>query len=68
MEVLCKAKSKARTGKLTVPEGVNMSFQWAVKGSYRQANMLSYLDKWLESWSEAREEAADYRVLMMDVA
>jgi hypothetical protein len=45
-----------------------MSVQWQVRGSYRTENIIRYLHKWLDPWSDARAAAADYRILMMDVA
>ena len=68
VEVLCRAKSAKRTKFLSVPEGVQMSFQYADKGSYRQEHMLRYLSRWLDPMTPAREAAGDYRIMYLDVA
>ena len=34
LELLAKARSKRRTAKLRVPEDLNISVQWSLKGSY----------------------------------
>ena len=68
LELLAKARSSRRTAKLEIPAGTNVSVQWSEKGSYRHANMVSYLRKWLDPWTEARARRGDYRILMMDVA
>ena len=68
LELLAKAKTSKRTAKLKIPEGLNVSVQWSEKGSYRHANMVSYLKKWLDPWSEVRARRKDYRILMLDVA
>ena len=68
VEVLFRAKSGARTKKLKLPSGMNVSVAWAEKGSYRQEHFLAYLERWLEPWTAEREAAGDYRVLLMDVA
>ena len=68
VEVLRRAKSAKRTKFLSVPEGVQMSFQYADKGSYRQEHMLRYLSRWLDPMTPAREAAGDYRIMYLDVA
>lgn len=45
-----------------------MSLQYAEKGSYRQAHIISYLGRWLEHWTPERQTAGDWRILYMDVA
>jgi hypothetical protein len=68
IEVLFKAKSEKRTRNLKKPEDINMSLQWAAKGSYRQEHIIKFLARWLDEWTPAREAAHDYRIIMMDVA
>ena len=68
LELLAKARSKRRTDKLTIPADLNISVQWSEKGSYRHANMLAYLSRWLDQWSDHRARRNDYRILLMDVA
>ena len=68
LELLAKARSKRRTGRLTIPADLNISVQWSEKGSYRHANMLAYLSRWLDQWTDYRARRSDYRILMMDVA
>ena len=48
LELLAKVRSKRRTAKLRIPEDLNMSVQWSEKGSYRHANMVAYLERWLD--------------------
>ena len=66
--MLCKGKTNFRIRSLQAPVNTNISFQAAEKGSYRQANILKYLETWLEPWTDARAAAKDWRVIMMDVA
>ena len=68
IELLFKAKSKRRTRSLSGPPDVNVSVAWAEKGSYKTANFLAYLERWLDPWTPQRAAAKDYRVLMVDVA
>ena len=51
-----------------VPRDVQMSFQHAEKGSYRQDNILKYLSRWLDPWTPEREASSDYRLLYLDMA
>lgn len=68
IEVLFKAKSEKRTRSLHIDKDLNMSVQWQERGSYRTENIIRYLAKWLDPWTEARAAGQDYRILMMDVA
>ena len=70
MEVLFKAKSARRTAALTkmLPSNTNVSVQWAEKGSYRKAEIIEFLGRWLDPWSEARAKSHDYRIMYSDVA
>jgi hypothetical protein len=68
VEVLFKAKSARRTRHLTLRKDMKVSVQWAEKGSYRTPQLLAYLARWLEPWSDARLRASDYRILFLDVA
>ena len=68
MEVLFKAKSNRRIRGLEPPGDLNISLQWAEKGSYRQEHILRYLQRWLDPWTPERAAAHDYRILFMDVA
>ena len=68
LELLCKAKSQKRTAGLVLPANTSVSLAWSEKGSYRQANILKYIDRWLEPWTELRAAHSDWRLLMLDVA
>jgi len=68
IELLFKARSNRRIQFLKSPTDLSLSFQWAIKGSYRQEHILKFLKRWLRPWTPAREASADYRVLMMDLA
>jgi hypothetical protein len=68
IEALFRAKSEKRTRKLKAPKDMNLSLQWALKGSYRLEHIIRFLDRWLDPWTPARAEAQDYRILMLDVA
>ena len=68
LELLCKAKSRRRTAALVVPPNMAVSLAWSEKGSYRQANIVSYLERWLEPWTALRARQQDWRILMLDVA
>jgi hypothetical protein len=68
IELLFKAKSEKRTRALKAPPDMNMSFQWADKGSYRQLHIIQYFARWLDVWSPARAASNDYRIVMLDVA
>jgi hypothetical protein len=68
MEVLFKAKSNRRIRGLEPPGDLNISLQWAEKGSYRQEHILRYLERWLDPWTPERAAVHDYRILFMDVA
>ncbi len=63
-----RAKSSARIRSLKGPADMNLSVVWSEKGSYRQEHILRYLAKWLDPWTDERSAAADYRLLMMDMA
>ena len=64
----CKKGTPPRIAKLRIPNDLNVSVQWSEKGSYRHENMVAYLTRWLEPWSEWRARRGDYRILMMDLA
>ena len=68
IEFMIKAQSGKRTSLLSVPAGLEASVAWSTKGSYRQADMLRYMAKYLKLWTPERAAAKDYRVFQMDVA
>ena len=68
LELLCKGKSHKRLAGLDRPGNTALSLAWSEKGSYRQENILMYLDRWLEPWRELRAKQQDWKILMMDVA
>ena len=73
LELLFRAKTDKRIRDLKVPEEhtverMPITFQYAVKGSYRQSHLLRYLKRVLDEWTPARAALVDYRVLMLDVA
>ena len=68
VELLCRAKTDRRIKSLTKPAGLAISFAYAEKGSYRAANIIDFLAKWLEPMSAERHAARDYRLLYLDVA
>ena len=47
---------------------MSVSVTWAPKGSYRHDDILGYIQRWCEEWTEARAAANDYRIMMLDVA
>ena len=63
-----RAKSSARIRSLKGPADMNLSVVGSEKGSDRQEHILRYLAKWLDPWTDERSAAADYRLLMMDMA
>ena len=68
IEVMFRADSSARTRSLKGPADMNLSVVWSTKGSYRQEHILRYLSQWLDPWTDELALAADYRLLMMDMA
>ena len=68
MKLLFKVRSKRRIAKLKVPADMNVSLQWAEKGSYRLEHVLKYLTRWCDPMTPARVAAKDYRILLLDVA
>ena len=68
VEILFKAKTKKRLRSLKTPKHMQVSLQYAVKGSYRGEHILAYLRRWLDEWTPARQAANDWRILMLDVA
>jgi hypothetical protein len=68
IEIMFKAKGPRRIRPLVAPPDLNFSITWAVKGSYRTEHMLTFLDRWLDPWTADREQAQDYRILLLDVA
>jgi hypothetical protein len=68
LELLFKAKSARRTRHLDLPDDLNVSVQWAEKGSYRVEHILNFLKRWLDEWTPERASCHDYRILFMDVA
>ncbi len=65
MELLFKANTSRRTAALTtmLHSNTNVSVQWAEKGSYRKAEIVEFLSRWLDPWSEARAKSHDYRIM-----
>ena len=63
-----KATSAARAKAVRLPNYTNFSLDWTTSGSYDRVHFLSYLECWLEKWSEHRAEMKDYRMLFVDVA
>ena len=68
LELLCKAKTDKRTKNLVLPANTSVSLAFGEKGSYRLHNILKYLERWLEPWTDLRARQFDWRILMMDVA
>ena len=68
VDLLCRDKTNKRIRGLVPPPQCNVSLQYAEKGSYRQAHIISYLGRWLEHWTPERQTAGDWRILYMDVA
>ena len=68
LELLFRAKSNKRTRSLTIPPGMRVSVQYCEKGSYRTANIMLYLQRWLDPWTELRAARKDWRILLLDVA
>jgi hypothetical protein len=66
--LLYKAKTNRRSRDLVLPEHLNVSLQFAEKGSYRTEHILRYLSRWLEEWTPERARLRAWRVLYMDVA
>ena len=46
----------------------NFSLDWTTSGSYDRVHFLSYLECWLDKWSEVMAAPKDYRLLFADVA
>ena len=68
LEMLCKGKTDRRITGLVRPAGMRVSLQVAEKGSYRNENILQYLRRWLDPWTELRAQRKDWRILLLDVA
>ena len=73
LELLFRGKTDYRIRALKVSEDhpvdrKPVTFQTAVKGSYRQEHLLIYLGRLLDPWTPERAASVDYRVLMLDVA
>ena len=68
LELLCKGKTNKRIASLRVPQGMRVSLQCSEKGSYRGENIVAYLERWLDPWTELRAQRGDWRSLLMDVA
>ena len=66
LEVLFRGKTNRILKGLRVPDNVNMTVTFQAKGSYRVENMLSFLDRWLDKWNDARVASADWRILLLD--
>ena len=68
--LLFKAKTARRTNALVkhIGPSLNLSLQWAEKSSYRKAELLEFLERWLDPWTPQREKDSDYRILNLDVA
>ena len=68
LEVLFRAKTDRRTRSLVVPPDMLVRVQWAEKGSYRQENILLWMERFLEEWTPDRALRRDYRILFLDMA
>jgi hypothetical protein len=68
LEMLFKARSQRRTGKIDANPHTNCTVQWADKGSYKKANFIEFLRRHLEEWTPEREARNDYRICYSDVA
>ena len=68
IEIMKKAGSAKTLKGIKLPEDMSTSLTWGPKGSYRHDDILAYIRKWCEEWTEARAAANDYRIMMLDVA
>ena len=66
IEVLFKGKTKRVLAKVSAPVDVNVSLAFQEKGSYRSADMVAYLEKYLEPWTPERAQKGDWKILMLD--
>ena len=70
LEMLVKGKTPRNRSKvlqrLRLPRDLNVSVNVGPKGSYRLEHVRAFLERWLDPWTPAREEAKDYRLLYMD--
>ena len=73
IEVMFKGSSpktlRAEDGQpLRLPDDLDCSLTYSVKGSYRHEHLMDYMRRWLEEWTEERAASNDYRILLLDVA
>ena len=68
IEIMKKANSDRTLKGIRLPKDMSASVTWAPKGSYRHDDILGYIRRWCEEWTEARAAANDYRIFMLDVA
>ena len=66
LEVLLKAKTEQILKKLRLPPGRRYTLQVGPKGSYREEQMITFLERHLPEWSETRDAEHDYRILGLD--
>ena len=53
---------------MILPPDLLVKTQYAKKGSYRQENILLWMQRWLEPWTPQRALRRDHRILMLDMA
>ena len=68
IELMKKAGSARPLKGIKLPNDMSASVTWAPKGSYRHDDILGYIQRWCEEWTEARAAANDYRIMLLDVA
>ena len=68
VEIMKKAASGRTLKHLQLPDDMSVSVTWSPKGSYRHADILRYIARWCEEWTEARAAANDYRIMLLDCA
>ena len=68
IEIMKKGCSGQTVKGIKLPEDMSVSLTWAPKASYRHDDILAYIKRWCEEWTEARAAANDYRIMMLDVA
>ena len=68
LEIMKKAGSGKTLKDLQLPDDMSVSVTWSPKGSYRHGDILRYISRWCEEWTEARAAANDYRIMLLDSA
>ena len=68
LEIMFKAKTNQRIRNLLLPRNRRISVTYGPSGSYREADIISYLGTHLEEWTPERAASRDYKILMLDVA